>query len=413
MPPNIVDTLDRSLAQWQAQITLAYSQGAAQELAELLQTAVRLNDSLLQRESKLESQRLALELATADMLHQQARTHRQRRAIAQTMRAQKAEFALECERLRQHLVEQAEQAELERMQQVEAEKPDETLDTKGSLLLEVELQDVRAELERTQLDLQETTLLLQELEHIQATKAAEHKELAERDELSEEANRVSSAASDALLADLESRLATAKQELSDLKDQNFDLASQVAKHQVLASGHSPHINFDSSTLCWEERKQLIMRQLEEESAEDDYSGSGDATRRLEIETVIKTTQAEIDHRDAEIAELHTIIQQQSDTRQGVAIGAAAFAQAFDADEIIQQERQKLKEIQLQWEDKLRQAEIDVSLERAKLARERTQLEQELETSLHERKSVGTPPIESKKRKWLDHLGLRDESRNDK
>ena len=403
-PSTIGETLDRSLAQWQAQIGLTYSQGAAQELAELLQKVALLNDSLLQREARLESQRAALEQATADMLQQQARTHMQRRVIAQTMRAQKAELMLEYELLRQNL---AEQAELERTQRVDAQSPAEALDTQDYSQLELELQEVRTELVRTQQDLQETALLLQELEQSQAIGPAECNESNEKE------YRNSSAKSDALIAELESRLANAGQELSDLKNQNFDLASQVAKHQVLSSGHSPQVNFDSSALTWEERKQLIMRQLEDELAEDGRNDSTDATGRLEIEKVLQTTQVEIDRRDTEIAELHSIIQQQSDTRQGVAIGAAAFAQAFDADEIIQQERQKLKEIQLQWEDKLRQAEIDVSLERARLARERTQLELELDTTQRERKAAGPPPTESKRRKWLDHLGLREENRNDK
>src|SRR5690606_38342833 len=121
----------------------------------------------------------------------------------------------------------------------------------------------------------------------------------------------------------------------DLKGQNFDLASQVAKHQVMSSGSSLHLSFDATTLSWEERKQLIMRQLEEESAEDDGASNG-SPQRLDIEQVLQVTQAEVVRRDAEIAELQAIVQQQSDTRQGVSIGAAAFAQAFDADEVIQQ-----------------------------------------------------------------------------
>ena len=39
--------------------------------------------------------------------------------------------------------------------------------------------------------------------------------------------------------------------------------------------------------------------------------------------------------------------------------------------------EKLREIQKSWEEKLRQAEIDISMERAKLGRERSQLEEKL------------------------------------
>ncbi len=401
---NILETLERCLAQWQAQITLAYSQGAAQELAEQLQLAVQLNASLQQREHRLDSQRRALEQTSAELLQQQARTQRQRRTIAQTLRARKAEWLLERELLRKSTEEEL--AQLKLLHQAEMALADESRETINSTRLEHELEETRSELSRTQQDLRETTLLLQELEQSQTnqeTMPMEHSDL------SALAKQFHSAESDALVADLKARLATAERELSDLKDQNFDLASQVAKHQILSSSHSPHINFDTSTLSWEERKQLFLLQLEDESAADAYNESGAATERLEMKKVLQATQVEIDRRDSEIAELHKIIQQQSDTRQGVAIGAAAFAQVFDNDEMIQHERQKLIDIQRQWEEKLRQAEIDVSLERAKLARERTQLEQELENIQRCAGANEPSSPEGKKRKWLDHLGLRDET----
>jgi hypothetical protein len=96
----------------------------------------------------------------------------------------------------------------------------------------------------------------------------------------------------------------------------------------------------------------------------------------------------------------------------VAIGAAAIAQMFDTDELIQQERQKLKEIQLEWETKLRQAEIDLSMERAKLARERTQLESELEEAKRCLPADAATEVAKggRTRKWLEHLGLKDENK---
>ena len=50
---------------------------------------------------------------------------------------------------------------------------------------------------------------------------------------------------------------------------------------------------------------------------------------------------------------------------------------FDQDEIIREERENLKQLQQQWEEKLRKAEIDLSVERAKIARERAELEEQL------------------------------------
>ncbi len=434
---DIVETLERSLAQWQAQIMLAYSQGAAQELSEQLRSTIHLSETLQQRETRLESQRQSLEQLSAELLQKRASTQRQRRTIAHMLRAQKAEMLYDIERQRQELQEQIQQQQMAESKQREiassqqseenarlqqelqsakdglanaqqewqsalAESECSQLDSQGLRAalddMQQELKQTRDELQNAQKNLQETSLLLQELEQsqpAQTTQIVESEESLQR------------------LSDLEARLMSAGQEIQDLKQQNFDLASQVAKHQVVSTGHIPHVNFDSSTLTWEERKKLIMRQLEEESNDDDGgSGQEPTARRLEIENVVRATQAEIERRDTEIAELQAIIQQQSDTRQGVAIGAAAFAQAFDSDEVIQQERQKLKELQLQWQNKLRQAEIDVSLERAKLARERTQLEQDLEDTKREKVTLTSDPAQSKKRKWLEHLGLRDESRGD-
>ncbi|MEZ6135165.1 MAG: hypothetical protein R3C53_09670 [Pirellulaceae bacterium] len=210
---------------------------------------------------------------------------------------------------------------------------------------------------------------------------------------------------------LEQELDDKQIENSDLGSQNLDLAAQLAKLQVtastvLTSNNSPHLNFSQEGLTWEQRRDLIMRQLEGESEETEL----DQHARLEIEQVVATTQSEIELRDQHIAELQSIIEQQSNTREGVAIGAAAIAQMFDSDELVQQERKKLQDIQQQWEEKVRQAEIDISLERAKLARERLQLETELEeakktTSVQYLPAAGETKAETRTRKWLEHLGI--------
>lgn len=209
--------------------------------------------------------------------------------------------------------------------------------------------------------------------------------------------------------ELESQLQAKLQEIADLEAQNSDLAAQLAKAQVSASGTQPHVQFDQESLSWEERKALIMDQLESEGREPNSDQEAATEKKLEVETLINATQRELEQRDQEIAELRMIVEQQADTKQGVAIGAAAIAQMLDSDELISQERQKLKEIQHEWEEKLRQAEIDVSMERAKLARERRQLEAELEDAKRQ-----LPPredsAEGRTRKWLDHLGLREENR---
>ncbi|MCA9193076.1 MAG: hypothetical protein KDB03_14980 [Planctomycetales bacterium] len=210
---------------------------------------------------------------------------------------------------------------------------------------------------------------------------------------------------------LEREVERLKIELEDLRIQNNDLASQVARNQMADNPSFSRI--DQESLTWEERKHLIMQQLEAECDGDQEPVECD--RRLEIDKVIRATNLEIQRRDEEIEELRRIVEQQANTTQGVAIGAAAIAGMVDNDELVQLERMRLKEIQSEWEEKLRQAEIDLSMERAKLARERSQLETEISeiqsqlnsTSITSGKNQGNG---SKTRRWLDHLGLREENK---
>lgn len=59
----------------------------------------------------------------------------------------------------------------------------------------------------------------------------------------------------------------------------------------------------------------------------------------------------------------------------VTVGAAAASHAapLDEDELIREHRTQIEDLKRQWEEKLRTAEIEASIERAKLAREKVEL----------------------------------------
>ena len=124
---------------------------------------------------------------------------------------------------------------------------------------------------------------------------------------------------------------------------------------------------------------------------------------------------EVQRREEEVKELQTLLHQQSETRDesGVAIGAAAIAEMVDSDELIREERAKLKQMQTDWEERFREGEITASLERAKLSRERRELAQrnaELEEQLvHFRRESDQSRKAgvSGSRRWLAKLGLSD------
>ena len=68
----------------------------------------------------------------------------------------------------------------------------------------------------------------------------------------------------------------------------------------------------------------------------------------------------------------------------MAVGASAIAELLNTDELIRVERENLTRLQEELQQKLRQAEIEVSLERARLSRERVAMEDRLRQ--HERPS---------------------------
>ena len=89
-------------------------------------------------------------------------------------------------------------------------------------------------------------------------------------------------------------------------------------------------------------------------------------------------------------------------------------QAVDEDELVKQERGKLNALQEQMREKLRAAEVDISLERAKLAREKSTLEEklaDLEGAIEKRiaqiqaENGGELPKQRRKRNWRSRLGL--------
>jgi hypothetical protein len=129
--------------------------------------------------------------------------------------------------------------------------------------------------------------------------------------------------------------------------------------------------------------------------------------KLSVKEIIKANEIELRKRDEQIDELREIISLQSSARDGVAVGAAGVASLLDSDELVQQERQKLREIQQEWEAKLRQAEIDLSMERAKIARERSALEKQ-KAEVVESSDTGSLTAK-KERRWLSALGLGEES----
>lgn len=202
---------------------------------------------------------------------------------------------------------------------------------------------------------------------------------------------------------LRSQLLEARNEAVESRLQSNDLSSSLAKFK------DPLESQRSEALTWEQRKEALMRQLDAETQSDEPC---DPDKILEIQSIIQKTDAEIQRRDQEIQDLRYLLEQQAIAQNGMAIGVAAVAEMIESDAMIIAERLRLQEMQQDWEKKQRQAEIEMSLERAKLARERLELQEKSRTfeADHPPESVEEKSAtkERGRGRWLARLGLRDE-----
>ncbi len=212
--------------------------------------------------------------------------------------------------------------------------------------------------------------------------------------------------------------------IAELERQNEELAGRVASTNVRKAVACSDSG-SNDALSWEDRKRQMLEQMEEDSFDAeafvaDLSGDSSPDEPLDPAAYMEQLHDEhekmkedLQRRDEEIRELRCLLDQQSGTREGgVAVGAAAIAQMVDSDELVQQERQRLQTLQEEWEEKFRQGEIEASLERAKISRERlelarknSELEERLEHLRRETRQAEEGTAGGTSRRWLAKLGL--------
>jgi hypothetical protein len=202
---------------------------------------------------------------------------------------------------------------------------------------------------------------------------------------------------------LQRRLEMAMQEIRELKDQNADLASRPVS---APPAHRP-VEEDLSSFSWEIQKQRLLQQLE---TDFDARQPEQNQQKLRMEEVIRTTDRIIAEKNEEIEKLRQQLSQQPAHYEAKA--ADTVARAVDNDGAILAERERLTQIQEEWRGKLRKAEVEISIERAKLARERLQLEEKLRAvqsqtppAAEESAKPDDPKGVNTRGRWLTRLGL--------
>ena len=200
--------------------------------------------------------------------------------------------------------------------------------------------------------------------------------------------------------ELQRRFEVAVSEIRELKTKNDNLQQQVSQTAAVSHdiSHAATADFD-----WEQQKLRLMQQLDSDL---DASNADDKQVKLSIESTIQITDQVIADKDRQITELKALLEEKSE-RSNESDSSAIL----DNDEQIREERERLSRLEEEWREKLKQAEIDISVERAKLARERSDVEEKLRTlEDSSRESTGSRTAAKQSGRWLSRLGLKDDDK---
>lgn len=201
-------------------------------------------------------------------------------------------------------------------------------------------------------------------------------------------------------ADLQRRFELAVEDVRDLKKKNSQLEAQLA---ASSTGIAPATTVGGS---WEAMKQQMLANL---AGEGDDGDEERAEQRATIESTIRITDEALASKDREIAELQS---QLADSGPKTPDESEAVRQLVDADAVIAEHRARAAQLADEMQEMLRAAELEISVERAKIARETAHLE-DLKAQIDAQRANGEIPtapgapgaVHPPKRRWLSKLGL--------
>lgn len=205
--------------------------------------------------------------------------------------------------------------------------------------------------------------------------------------------------SDERFADLQRRFELAVEDLRSLKQENAQLQDKLAQGQQPSGSTAA----SSQAMDWQAQKARLLAELESE--ETDEPPSPERQQELvTIEGTISITDRVVAEKDREIAELR----EQLTARPVEVVEKPPAMELLDKDEIIAAERAKLEALQQEWHEKLRGAELEMSVQRAALARKEAEIEQKLQAVQEAQSDPVTGADGKPRRRWLSALGLRDD-----
>jgi DNA repair exonuclease SbcCD ATPase subunit len=210
--------------------------------------------------------------------------------------------------------------------------------------------------------------------------------------------------------DLQRRFEMAIDDVRELKHRNAELEEALAEIQAEVGQPAEGANIKD----WEATKRHLMSALDQEGEEGESLNTND---RLTVDGAIRITDEIVAQRDIEIGMLKDQLAQCNGNANDAAAGASSNEQIFNQDEVIRQERERLAALKQELREKLRQAEVELSVQRAGVARERAELQERLRALEADRDAVAAqqsrnpalPADKSKKpaRRWLERMGLKE------
>jgi chromosome segregation ATPase len=207
------------------------------------------------------------------------------------------------------------------------------------------------------------------------------------------------------IADLQRRFELAVEDVRDLKKQNAQLESQMAEAKSTAPVAASPAGGD-----WAAVKKQLLASLEGETGDVAPAGQKEISS---IQNTVRITDEVVASKDRQIAELKLKLASNGGTNGDTPVVADGVNANVDSDAVIQKHRARIAQIEQEMEDKLRETEMQLSLERAKIAREQAQLTElriELESMRGPNGTVSESGGNAPKRRWLSKLGLGDEDK---